>query len=94
MLSLPVPTIRLTGVVEGHISYHKLQNLGVGGFGEVFKGEQMSGKLFAFKRSLPKAKATSDIDYWINEQLHAVKSLAHEAEVYFDPNFNSGNLNL
>ena len=99
LLSLTSPSIPPTADATGRVSYHKLENIGQGGFGEIFKGFHIASQedsmeqittYCALKRALPHIHAGSNIGKHMVRQVNRIKSLQREADVYFSSAFNTG----
>ena len=98
LLSHPSPTIPPGSIATSERGgYRDLQQIGRGGFGEVFKGKYSSGvgkdevwKPVALKRALPSAKRGTDIEQHLHQQTRRLNALQREAQVYFSPTLNNG----
>ena len=71
-----------------------MQQIGHGGFGEVYKGIARAFDKteipFALKRALPPNTPGADIEQHLRQQTRRLDSLQREARVYFSPTFNTG----
>ena len=100
LLSVPAPIIPPGTMAFGRVIYDELQNIGQGGFGEIFKAEtsiveydgtgtESGTEIHALKRSLPRARISADIETYLSQQIHRLETLQREAEVYFSAVFNT-----
>ena len=94
LLSVPAPTIPPGSyATSGMTAYADLKRIGVGGFGEVFKGMMPmvnTRKPFALKRALPSSKPGTDIEQHLHQQIRRLDALQREGRVYFSPTLNNG----
>ena len=94
LLCVPSPTIPPRSfAASGRARYWDLEQIGRGGFGEVFKGqaETETRKIpFALKRALPSAKPGTDIEQYLDQQIRRLDALKREGQVYFSRTLNSG----